>query len=421
MKKSIVAFAVLGSFGAVAHAQGSVTLYGIIDEAAVYTSNVKTGGANTAASPNVGGKRFWLDSTNGVSGSRWGLRGEENLGGGLSAVFLLENAFNLNNGALGNGGLEFGRQEYVGLSDKRYGTFTMGRQYDPITEFIGPATFSDTIGSSYAALPGDVNGQTVGQRINNSVKYRSPVLYGVSFEALYGFGGVAGSVARNQIYSFGLGYALGPVALAAAILHVNQPNTSYFSNSAIAAGSLGTATSSITTTSTPVFGGYVSANSYQSADVSATYQVGPAKIGLIYSNTKFSDMQSSLAGSGLTPSATGAQGTAIFNAIEANLTWQWTPSFLTGVAYSYTRGSSVRFGRLLSNGTHDTGGVTYNQVSVSALYALSKRTDLTLVGVYQIASGIDSTGTSATAGQYLAGGSTNNREALVRAGIRVRF
>lgn len=156
MKKSIVAFAVLGSFGAVAHAQGSVTLYGIIDEAAVYTSNVKTGGANTAASPNVGGKRFWLDSTNGVSGSRWGLRGEENLGGGLSAVFLLENAFNLNNGALGNGGLEFGRQEYVGLSDKRYGTFTMGRQYDPITEFIGPATFSDTIGSSYAALPGDV-------------------------------------------------------------------------------------------------------------------------------------------------------------------------------------------------------------------------------------------------------------------------
>ncbi len=114
MKKSIVAFAVLGSSARWRMHRAGVTLYGIIDEAAVYTSNVKTGGANTAASPNVGGKRFWLDSTNGVSGSRWGLRGEENLGGDLSAVFLLENAFNLNNGALGNGGLEFGRQGMSG-------------------------------------------------------------------------------------------------------------------------------------------------------------------------------------------------------------------------------------------------------------------------------------------------------------------
>ncbi|MEA3082433.1 MAG: hypothetical protein QOC89_130, partial [Paraburkholderia sp.] len=91
-----------------AHAQGSVTLYGIIDEGLNYISN------------RGGGKVF--STTSGViQGSRWGVRGVEDLGGGLKATFMLENGFDASTGKLGQGGLEFGRQAWVGLSSARLG------------------------------------------------------------------------------------------------------------------------------------------------------------------------------------------------------------------------------------------------------------------------------------------------------------
>jgi hypothetical protein len=62
-------------------------------------------------------------------GSRWGMRGTEDLGGGLKAIFLLENGFDASTGKLWQGGLEFGRQAWVGLSSARLGTVSLGRQY----------------------------------------------------------------------------------------------------------------------------------------------------------------------------------------------------------------------------------------------------------------------------------------------------
>jgi predicted porin len=91
-----------------AHAQSSVTLYGLIDTDMAYASNAHTG---NAANPSSG--EFSLNS-GGLSTSRWGLRGNEDLGGGLSAVFDLENGFTVNNGAAKNGGDLFGRQAWVG-------------------------------------------------------------------------------------------------------------------------------------------------------------------------------------------------------------------------------------------------------------------------------------------------------------------
>jgi predicted porin len=422
MKKSLLALATLSAFASVAHAQSSVTLYGILDEAFVYQSSQKTGGANTAASPNVGGKRLSLDSGSGLNGSRWGLKGSEDLGGGLKAVFQLENGLNLNTGGFNQGGLEFGRQAYVGLSSRTYGTVTAGRQYDSIVDYIGPMIFADQIGSAYSALPGDVDNANNGQRINNAIKYTSPSFNGLTFEGLYSLGGVAGQVARNQIYSGGVGYANGPFALGAAILHVNQPNTSYFSNSAIGAGSLGAATSSVTTTSSPMYGGYVNANSFQSAAAGGTFAVGPAKFGLIYSNVKFMGLGSPLSASANGVPAGNGVGSAIFNSLEGNFTWAWTPALQTGVAVSYTKGSSVQFSNVLaSTGNNNTGGVHYLQFALSTDYNLSKRTDVYVLGVYQAASGVDSTGTSATASINTLPGSTNNREAVVRVGLRHKF
>src|SRR6516162_5284682 len=101
MKKATLALAVLGVLATQAHAQSSVTLYGILDEGLTFVNNV--GGP-------TGGKRYALDSTNGINGSRWGLTGKEDLGGGLRAIFTLEAGVNINNGQSGQGNTFFGRQ-----------------------------------------------------------------------------------------------------------------------------------------------------------------------------------------------------------------------------------------------------------------------------------------------------------------------
>ena len=413
MKKSLPALAVLGAFASLAHAQSSVTLYGIIDEAVVFQSNAKITAA-TATTAGVGGRKFSLDSNTGLSGSRWGLKGAEDLGGGLQAIFNVESGMNINTGGLNQGGLEFGRQAYVGLSSKTYGSITLGRQYDATPEFIGPMIFADQLGGVSSALPGDLNNANNTQRINNAIKYTSPSFNGLVFGGLYSLGGISGEVARNQIYSFGAGYANGPVTLGAAFLKAKQPNTSFFSNGALGSGSLAAGGQSITTGNNPVYGGYVNANSYQTAAAGGAYAIGPAHFAIVYSNTKFQDLQSGL--SGLTTSTTGPQGTAVFNAVELNFVWHFTPAFQAGGAYSYTRASSVQLGK-----TKTSGGADYNQFTLSTDYALSKRTDVYLEGIYQTASGVDSTGGVAVASINLTSPSSNNHEALVRAGVRVKF
>jgi len=103
MKKTLLVGALTGVFATMAHAQSSVTLYGLIDAGITYTNNQR-------------GHSNWQETSGSVNGSRWGLRGAEDLGGGLKAIFTLENGFNINNGTLGQQSRMFGRQAYVGLS-----------------------------------------------------------------------------------------------------------------------------------------------------------------------------------------------------------------------------------------------------------------------------------------------------------------
>jgi predicted porin len=130
MKKAILVAASLCAYGPVAHAQTSVVLYGVIDEGIMFNNNV------AASTPGTGGRKFYLDSLNGIYGSRWGLKGTEDLGDGMHAVFMVESGINLNNGALGQGGLEFGRQAFIGIGSSRYGDVTLGRQYDSVVLYV---------------------------------------------------------------------------------------------------------------------------------------------------------------------------------------------------------------------------------------------------------------------------------------------
>lgn len=139
-----------------AHAQSSVTLYGIVDEGVNYTSNVQTSPGN--------GHNLYSLSSGILSGSRWGLRGVEDIGGGLKAIFVLENGFDVNNGRMGQGSLEFGRQAYVGLSTK-FGSVTLGRQYDPVVDYVHALMPSAMFSGSIGAHPADVDNLNNANRV----------------------------------------------------------------------------------------------------------------------------------------------------------------------------------------------------------------------------------------------------------------
>src|SRR5690349_2136122 len=92
VKKIAIPAAVVAAFAAsTAHAQSSVTLYGLIDAGLQYTNNVVKGASH--------GSLFQATSGE-INGSRFGLRGSEDLGGGLHAIFVLENGFSVTNGTL---------------------------------------------------------------------------------------------------------------------------------------------------------------------------------------------------------------------------------------------------------------------------------------------------------------------------------
>ena len=194
-----------------AFAQNSVTLYGVIDEGFNYTNN-------------VGGKHAYEMGDGYVQGSRWGLKGTEDLGGGLKAVFQLENGFNLNTGGLRQGSRMFGRQAYVGLADDKFGTVTLGRQYDSLVDYLAQTTANGNWAGALFSHPYDNDNTDNSFRVDNTVKYTSPTFAGLQFGGTYSFSNSTGFAANRQ-YSVGGQYANGGLLLAAAYLQANQPGS----------------------------------------------------------------------------------------------------------------------------------------------------------------------------------------------------
>jgi predicted porin len=198
MKKSILALAVLGALAGTASAQSSVTVYGIIDAGFVAERGAAAGSVNKL--------------TSGVaSGSRIGFKGTEDLGGGMSALFLLENGFSVDTGALGQGGLLFGRQAYVGLGGG-FGTVTLGRQYTP--QYLTLA-FADPFGTGLAGDAANImpNSGNAASRMDNAVKYVTPDMSGITGELVYGFGEVANDNSAGRQFGAAVAYKGGPLGV----------------------------------------------------------------------------------------------------------------------------------------------------------------------------------------------------------------
>nr|WP_230963572.1 porin [Burkholderia territorii] len=108
------------------------------------------------------------------------MNGAEDLGRGLKAIFTLNNGFNPNTGALGQGNRMFGQQAFVGLHKTRSGTLTIGRQYDALADAAWPITGDFHFGGVYAT-PGDVDNYDTSSRTDNAMRYTPPVITGFQF------------------------------------------------------------------------------------------------------------------------------------------------------------------------------------------------------------------------------------------------
>ncbi|PLZ04467.1 porin [Burkholderia sp. WAC0059] len=388
-----ISLAVLGVAGT-AHAQSSVTLYGTIDTSITYLNHA---GGNFGEGPGATVWSIGNSSGGDLSGSRWGIKGAEDLGGGLKAVFQLENGFSPNNGQLNQSSRMFGRQAFVGLTSDQYGSVTLGRQYDPLIDLVQGITEDNYFGSSFATA-GDVDNYDNSFRVNNAVKYTTPVWSGLQAEVMYSFGGIAGSTGSEQSYSAAVAYNNGPLAIAGGYFYAAN------NESAVTRGVEDWSSTSDGPFDGPVNIGYSSAHSLQIARAAVQYTISKFTLGLGYSNAQYApDSESAFAS---TETYTTGQGFVNFQANSA---------LLVGVGYSYTHASG------------DTSA-SYNQVSAGADYSLSKRTDLYAVAAWQHASGttigdVDGVATpvaaEASIGSYGYYGTSS--QTLVSVGIRHKF
>lgn len=391
MKFSLACAGLLGLACTSAFAQNSVTLYGLIDDGIAYVNH-------SASRAGVAGHSVFQMAN--ANESRWGLRGFEDLGSGMRALFVLENGFNVNNGTAGSGGRLFGRQAFVGVDNKQVGQLTLGRQYDFGVDYVGPLASSKQWAGQYGAHVGDPDNFYNSFRLNNAVKFASRDLGGLVLGGAYAFSNQASSdagtgFANNRAYTFGARYANGPVVAAASYLQLDNPAT----------GNTGG-----TNTNGAVSGDYANLRNIFYGNVArqrvasggATYAIGNFTAGLVYSWTGFDYTDSS--------------ALHVSN-YEVNGRYNITPALLIGAAFIYTDG---RASGGTSRGTFATGDhPTWQQINLGIDYALSKRTELYSVAVYQQARGDATQAAIFNAGGL--SGSGSRQQVAVAAGIRTRF
>lgn len=197
MKKTLIALAVLGSVAGVAQAQSAVTVYGKLD-----LGITKLSGDTTTAA-----KATQMQHNH---SSRLGFKGTEDLGGGMSALFQIENRFNADNGTQ-NGAALFSGPVFVGLASG-FGTVKMGRNWSTV-DSVSSAAIDPFEGDGIGGLTALTRA-----RINNTITYYSPAMSGFEVQAQYILGEKPAGVAtadQNNGYAIGATYNNGPIYLGA--------------------------------------------------------------------------------------------------------------------------------------------------------------------------------------------------------------
>jgi predicted porin len=334
-------------------AQASVTLYGVADMNLEFVNHL---GAIPAAANGFNSgpaNRVYRMNSGGVSGSRWGLRGTEDIGAGMKAMFVLENGFNLDTGT-GQQSRLFGRQAYVGLQTQ-YGQLSFGRQYTSLFEAM--ANFVPTAYSAQYEPVVAMAGANF--REDNTVKYSA----------------VFGPVTALAHWSFGTGVALPPTIGAPVILGGNgevpgqfRRDTAYGAGLTYTAGGFGAALSydqvnpTIAPIATPANAG---SGAFKKAAVAGSYAAGQAKVFLGYRWGQNKDQN----------------GQMFFrdDFYWIGVSYQLTPAMGVTLEYNYDN---------VKNQFGNTQLPNPWQIAVLANYALSKRTDLYLTAAYAKHAGV---------------------------------
>ena len=219
MKKSLITLAILGS-ASVAYAQSSVVIYGSAD-----ISYVKTTGSSVTMSG--GAERSFVVGT-ASDNTYLGVKGTEDLGGGLKATFQLEQRFNLANGKSSTYG-DFEGAANVGLSGN-FGQFRFGRVNELSTETYRQIDPFDQSGVA-GMITTPFRGYDGGGRLSYTARYDSPTINGFNLGASYtvkngptpGYPGAT----TNAGYAISGTYANGPLYLVANYNNVTNSTNSY--------------------------------------------------------------------------------------------------------------------------------------------------------------------------------------------------
>ncbi|QTD46233.1 porin [Ottowia testudinis] len=228
MKKSLIALAVLGASG-VAMAQSSVTLYGVADAG---VGKVKYGAP--AGNDANGKNQFIANSTMNNGNSRVGVRGVEDLGGGLKAGFNFETGLDLDNG---NADAVFWQRNANMWLGGNWGTVKLGRTLNPT--FYGIAAWELTGTANYSVVANTYSFAGAGPRNNSQLSYKTPDMGGFSAEVGYI---LKSDNADRAKWDLNLIYANGPIGVGLSANKTKGINTNYslgakysFSNFALAA------------------------------------------------------------------------------------------------------------------------------------------------------------------------------------------
>jgi GBP family porin len=353
MKKTLIAAALLAGFAGAAQAETSVTLYGIVDLGVAYqrVKGMSEGGVLNGTGDHQ--SKIGLASGN-QNGSRWGLRGTEDLGDGLRAVFTLEGGFTANDGKMAQGSRLFGRQSTVGLASDSWGQVDFGRQTNIASKYVGAIDpFGEAFGQSEM---GHAFSASNTQRYDNMIQYNSANYSGFQAGAGYSFN--TGTDANpgfqtdhnQRAITAGVRYVNGPINIAASYDQLNPAEQ----NKAASGGSKA-----------------------KEWIIAGSYDFEVVKLALAYGQTK----DGWFAGQGTSPvSGNGLSGANSdpyrTNSVVDN---SKVKSYLVGLTAPIGGSSSV-FGswqRADPNNSNLTGDdQTMNTYSVGYTYDLSKRTNL---------------------------------------------
>ncbi|QWD33817.1 porin [Polynucleobacter paneuropaeus] len=326
MKKSLFALAAVGAIAGTAQAQSSVTVYGLMDLGYIGGNNKQANAPVTTGTSSTSGvvnNTTYSAFANGAeSANRLGFKGNEDLGGGLSAFFTIEQEITPNSANSAATGVN--RQTFAGLKKSGLGQFAFGTQYTTIFNAVAASDPGNTnnmmgnviydkgqgIAPAFAAATGYSNPSTNsfnGNQNNTSFVVRANNMLSVQSETFAGFQGNAMYVLNNQntngttvAATSGSGYGSGTTNHTAWGLGVNYTwqklfvTANYQNMTDKAAYTVSGA--GLYTAGAPAIGGYGGADAVGTNDrdnqqyYAATYDFGILKAYVQYINRKTMDV-----------------------------------------------------------------------------------------------------------------------------------